>query len=541
LSCSKRDLSLVLIWTCLLGLPFLGKAFHIDEPLYLPVARHILSDPLHPYAFLFNWYGRGVPYAQINNTPPLLHYLLALDWKITGGGEWPMRLAFFPLDLIAAAALYLLAARFLSRPLLPVLIVIASPAYLINMEHLMAEKIVAAFAFSGLYALVRGVDEDDPSWYWGSAALLAGAAASKHSAGLFLAPALGYALQRGARPGRLLGYTALALSPLAAYLTWDRLGDRAVLGAAWQVTAQAFALPTARWSHKLRSILAFAGGCGVVTAAWPYFVRPVKGWRLALLLTAVVLLFSPVLDLAPVVRSADRALGATLACGAAWGFWQLFAGPRRRGWSLWAPWILGALLLVSLYWSVMARQVLFMIPPLVFASAEALEARLSEGRLRALYLVSLVCVAALSLTLARVDYRYAAMQKVMAGFAAAERPSPGRRVWCAGHWGLQYYMEREGASELDLAQGGWDAARPGDVVVVPSLNSNVLRPRRPVLADTRLVTLSYPVPLRLISGRVGEGGFYSNVSGFLPYSICSAPLDEFELVTILPPEKRTRP
>ncbi|MFA6317346.1 MAG: hypothetical protein WC943_08000, partial [Elusimicrobiota bacterium] len=141
----RTELAAVLAFAALLALPFLGKAWHADEPLYLPVARHILADPIHPFAFELNYYGRSVPYREINNTPPLIMYLLALGLKLTGGAEWAMRLAFLPFDLAAAAALYLLAARFLARPLLPVLITLVAPAYWINMGHLMPEKLVLAF------------------------------------------------------------------------------------------------------------------------------------------------------------------------------------------------------------------------------------------------------------------------------------------------------------------------------------------------------------------------------------------------------------
>ncbi|MFA6003335.1 MAG: glycosyltransferase family 39 protein, partial [Elusimicrobiota bacterium] len=204
----------VALFTLLVLAPFWGKAFHMDEPFFLAIARHILQDPWHPLAFDFNWYGRAVPMEAINNTPPILGYLLAGAWKLTGGREWAMRLCLFPLDLLSSCSLYLLAARFLKRPLLPVLIVLAAPAYMINMNHLMAEKLMAAFVFPALYAWVRGVDEDSPRWFWASAGLLAAALMSKYAAIFAVLPMATYAWRKGMPRARICAYLAAAALPV---------------------------------------------------------------------------------------------------------------------------------------------------------------------------------------------------------------------------------------------------------------------------------------------------------------------------------------
>lgn len=535
-----RELAIVAAFTCLAFLPFVGKAYHIDEPLFLAPARHILGDPLHPLDFEFNWYGRAVPMSEINNTPPLTLYALAAGLKLTGGAELPMRLLFLPFDLLAALSLYLLAARFLSRPLLPTLIVIASPAYLLSMTLLYPEKLMAAFGFLGLWALVKGVDEGSRAWYWISAVLLGGAALAKYAGILFFLPAAGFALQRGVPLRRLAIYLAAASSGLAAYFILDRVLGGGAVGSAWRVTSQASGMPWSDWAHKTRSVLAFAGGGGVVTAAWPLLspssLAPSPRRRLLVVgLGAVLILFAPYFDLAPIVRPIDRLTGILFSCGALLGFAGLFAGEacRMKGWALWAPWTLAVLLmLLFLYWSIMARLVAFMIPPLVFAMAERFESDWPARRLNRLYGASLVVVAALSLSLAWVDHRHAAVQKELSRGIAGDYLAQGRTVWCAGHWGLQYYLEKAGARMLDAAVGGWERVRPGDVVIVPKVNSNVLRPKSPVASDVTTVTVDHPLPLRLVSGWTGEGGFYSNVTGFLPYSLSREPVEEFSVVEV---------
>jgi len=252
-----------------------------------------------------------------------------------------------------------------------------------------------------------------------------------------------------------------------------------------------------------------------------------------LLLAGVLLLFVPALDPKPLVRPIDRWTGVVLASGAAYGLWGFFLGPRRRGWALWAPWALGILVLLALYWSVTARVVLFLLPPLVFGMAEIIEEGWEAQGLERFYRASLAATAALSLSLAVVDCRYAQAQKEMASQVARRYGASGSKIWCASHWGLQYYLERGGAEELDLDRGGWEMVRPGQVVVLSRANSNVLRPRKPLLSNVTRLSLESRIPLRLISAWTGEGGFYSNVSGFLPYSLSLEPLDEFTIVEAL--------
>ncbi len=102
---------------------------------------------------------------EINNNPPLSAYLFAVCLKLSSGREATMRFLLLPLDFIAAISLYGLATFFLRRPFWPTLAVVVSPAYAINMAHLMAEKPLVALTFSALYAHVRGIKAKDSRWY----------------------------------------------------------------------------------------------------------------------------------------------------------------------------------------------------------------------------------------------------------------------------------------------------------------------------------------------------------------------------------------
>lgn len=525
----SRGAGLCAVFAALLALPFLGKPFHVDEPFFLAVARHILADPLHPLAFEFNWYGRARPMAELNNTPPLLAYLVAGALKLGGGGEAATRLFFLPFDMLAAASLYGLAARLLKRPLLPVLVLLAGPGFALTMEHLMAEKLMAAFGFGALYMFVCGADDGDRRRLWAASLLLSLALLSKYAAVLFVVPLAAYGFARRLSLRALLLHLGLPFLPLAGWL----LLNAGAFSCAWRVTTQSVSLLPSAWSHRLRALLSFAGGTALAAAVWPFLAYRSRGRGFYVLSYGVLLLFIPFFDLAPVVRPFDRALGAALSWGAAWGLLRLLlarGGPER---ALWGPWAAAAAALCLLYWSVAARLVLFLLPPLVFSAARALEKSWEARRLWRLYAVTLTVSLALTAALAWTDLAYARTQRDIA--REIQAAAAGRRVWFAGQWGLKYYMERAGAVPLDAGRGGWEEVRPGDLVLVPTANANILKPARPARARVTARQVDWPVPLRLISAFGGEGGFYSSVTGFLPYSPSLEPLERFALVELEAP------
>src|SRR6476619_4627801 len=58
--------------------PFLNKAFHIDDPLFLWMAQQISMHPGDPYGFVVNWYVSNQPMFSIMQNPPLNSYYMAL-------------------------------------------------------------------------------------------------------------------------------------------------------------------------------------------------------------------------------------------------------------------------------------------------------------------------------------------------------------------------------------------------------------------------------------------------------------------------------
>src|SRR5438045_2561936 len=96
--------------------PFLNKAFHIDDPLFLWMAQQISQHPADPYGFSVNWYVSAKPMFSIMQNPPLNAYYIALAAKFLGWTELAMHGAFL---VPAAAAL----TKYIGISLVPLLAV----------------------------------------------------------------------------------------------------------------------------------------------------------------------------------------------------------------------------------------------------------------------------------------------------------------------------------------------------------------------------------------------------------------------------------
>jgi hypothetical protein len=467
--------------------------------------------------------------SAINNTPPVLGYLLAAALKLSGGGEFWTRALFLPFDLAAAWALLALAARFLKKPLWPVLMLLAGPAWLLNLPHVMAERLMAGFALPALWLAVVAADEDDARAFWGSAVLAALALLTKYNALFVIPPAVAYARSRGASWTRLAVWAAAALSGLALSQAWSWAAGANSLRAAWSATSGAAGMSWSAPSHRLRALLAFTGGLGLPWAFWGARLRP--GRRAALTSAAAcALLFAPWFDLGP-VGPLDRLAGFLFAWGACVSAWSLARGARGRGFWLFAPWIAAVAALQLVYWAVVARFVVFLLPALAFGLWERLET-LAPERAERWGRAGFAAALALGACLAAVDRTYSGAQRRAAAEAFA-RVRPGATVWFCGHWGLQEYMLAAGARQLDADRGGWDQARPGDLVVVSAVNTNRIPPGRTRLSNTTIVDVESVLPLRHMGDWKREGGFYSSGMGFLPWSFSKGAVDTFTFVELL--------
>jgi hypothetical protein len=94
-----------------IGLLNVAKPVHVDDTLYLTIARQIVSHPLDPYGGTINWQQVPEPTYRVSISPPLLSYMYALVLAVAGENVFLLHVTLIPWTLVACWALYRLGER----------------------------------------------------------------------------------------------------------------------------------------------------------------------------------------------------------------------------------------------------------------------------------------------------------------------------------------------------------------------------------------------------------------------------------------------
>ena len=141
-------------------LPFIDKAFHIDDPLFLWTARHIQDRPLDFYRFNVNWYWSEMPMASVTKNPPLAAYYLAGITSLFGWSEPVLHLAFLVWPVGVVLGTYQLATAFGTRPTLATLATLWTPVFLVSSSNVMCDAMMLCFWMWAVVFWERGLRED---------------------------------------------------------------------------------------------------------------------------------------------------------------------------------------------------------------------------------------------------------------------------------------------------------------------------------------------------------------------------------------------
>lgn len=474
---SLRVMGLLAAVTAACLLPFVNKAYHIDDPLFVWVARRIVHAPFDFYGFQVNWYGYAQPISEVVKNPPLFAYWLALAGWFGGWREWVMHVAGLVFSVGAVLGSYQVGRVLGARPALAALLTLFTPVFLISATQVMCDVPMLCLWLWGIYFWICGERLGDARRLW-LAALLVGLCALTKYFGAALIPLLGvYSVARNGRPtGRLLPLL-LPVTLLLGYqaLTWRQYGVGLFADAArYAVAARA----VQRAPLALIRGLIFTGGCLVsLLAVGPLLWRgrglPAWGGGVAAVLAlAASRACGPAAwrESLGVGRAAFPVMALFLVAGC--GVAVLAVAEWRRSPTaeslLLLLWAAGTFVFgVWVNWSLNGRSLLPLAPS--FALLVARRARADAERVPPLrWAAALLIAAAVAFVPARADERHAHCTRAAAGRILDRFSGSGGTVWFQGHWGFQYYMEEGGAKALDNKRL---ALRPGDVVVVPQNNA----------------------------------------------------------------------
>jgi 4-amino-4-deoxy-L-arabinose transferase-like glycosyltransferase len=514
-------------------LPFVDKAFHIDDTLFLWTARQIIERPWDFYGFQANWDGTLAAAPEIIKNPPVAAFYMALAGWLGGFSERTLHLAFMFPAFLAVWGTYALGRRMSSMPLLAAVLALATPAFIVSSTTLMCDVLMVAFWVWAVFFWVKGVEDGSNLSLFLSGALIALASLTKYF-GISLIPLLAaYSLLNGRKGLGALPFLIIPAAALAGYNLYTEF----LYGTGLLLDASSYSAHIAGGAERLdRAIvgLVFAGGCALTALFFLPFV-----WGIKAIIPGIALIAGGAVYLV-----SRKSLGAAeLWTGSfGWGYAAQLAVfgaagigifllalvdflRKRDAFSvLLGLWVAGTFAFTVFFnWTVNGRSILPMVPAVGILLARAAEdAR--PGKLR--LLVPIALSLAVSLLVTWADYRLAGSARDAAKTIANKYASGPGQLWFQGHWGFQYYLEAKGAKPID-----WKNSRvtPGDAIAFPFNNTGLH-----LLPDDRFSVgedFKYtPSPI-VSTMTLGPGaGFYASEWGPLPFMLFPANDERYQVL-----------
>jgi len=528
-----RSAAPALLLATIILIPFLNKAFTIDDTVFLFEARHALMDPLHPTAFDMTWFHAPDRVSRIVPTGPVMAWLL-IPSVLAGGAEWlahAVQLVLLCIAIFSTVSLALRLGLTSAWATASGLILVAMPAVLG----------MAGTAMPDVPAMTLGVV--------GIERLIAWREDRRLHQGILAALLLGFAPLARAHLVALLGVAILLLirdlftratwkkslwvhwPPIAAatfvtlmltiitrdstpgagniaqaairYSSIHQLASNSVAFAIHWVLAMAFALPwiALRWRPILRRYWVLLGstvGAALLLrlahqADAPYWLVPVAGLGVAVLVDVLV-------------DSVQRRDGMQLTLG----LWLLLPLPT------------------AIYLHLPSKFLLASAPAAAILVARAMAERPRVGR--GVMVVTVALGISLGVGILRADSAFSGFGRTAASTLIAPAVATGHRVWYVGHWGFQWYAEKAGARYF-TSTPPYPAIND---LVVSSLNSEPSLELEEMDVLVRLRRIEDRRPGGRVMSREAGSGFFSNTWGYLPWAWGDDIIDAFDLWVVKP-------
>jgi hypothetical protein len=464
-------------------LPFSGKAFHIDDPLFVWTAQQMAHHPFNPYGFRLVWYVSDMPMSAITKNPPLSSYYGALIGIVAGWSERAWHFGFLLPALAVVLGTYHLAQRFTSSPLIAAAATLFAPGFLVSATGEMCDVMMLALWIWAVIFWLRGIDSGKSLHFVVSSVLIAACALTKYFGAslILLLPACSLVQRR--RLGAWVWYLFIPVAGLVAYQLWTKaLYGRGLL---WDAAQYARSPEHVDQPSRLISGLvglSFLGGCALPVLFFSPFLWNRRQLILGSVAAALAGLAVGMRWLLPLIHDPRQHwvwIGAQFAFYFAGGISVLRLviadyrkHSRKQGYAdsiLLALWVLGTFLFAAfLNWTVNARSIL----PLIPAAAILLARRLDENEIRVAstrwstlkLVVPLALSAMISLAIAWGDTALADSARGMASIIHGQTQNQAGSILFEGHWGFQYYMQQLGARPVEYDKF---AFQTGDLVVTP--------------------------------------------------------------------------
>ncbi len=525
-----------LLLATLVLIPFLDKAYTVDDTVFLFEARHVLSDPVHPTAFVMTWNEKPERVSRLVPTGPVMAWLLA-PTALAGGAEWLAHATQVVMLWLAILATVSFARQLGLQgpwPAVSGLVLVAMPAVLAMAGTAMPDVPAMALGVAGMERLVVWREKRRFSAAL-LAALLLGLAPLTRThlilllgvgTILLLGPKLSLAALRGRYSSVLPLVAALLITGAGYVLTRDpdpgagNIASAAIRYSSLslsRVTGNVVALPI-HW------VLVMAFGLPWLALRWRTIIQnrfvlytAAAGTLISALTFAVTSHFSIALSI--IAGLGIAALGDLISDGwrrrdsvqVALGLWLLIALPAM------------------FYANLPPKYLVASAPAAALLIARELASRKGLGSWL-VFSITIILGTCLGIAILRADATFSNLGRRAAAELVAPNVAAGKRVWFVGHWGFQWYAENAGARHATITP---PYPSPGDLMVVSIASAVSVRVLE--LMDSQFPNMVLVASIedsrpggRLMNKRLGAG-FYSNISGYWPWVWSDSVVDQYTL------------
>lgn len=538
-----RDIFIIILVAAAFSLPFIDQAFHIDDTNFLYITKQILNDPLRPYSFDINWRGTDERAFDILANPPLCPYYYALVIKTFGESECVLHGACLVFIVMCVVFMYFLARRFTQNPLISTLLLISTPAFMVMSHTIMPDIALLAFYLAGITLFIYGIDNKNTRFLILSGLCMGLASLARYS-GLtifFVAAMYLVFVSREITKKALIPFVTGGL----IFCVWC-LHNIIFYKKMHFLAASSFQLVTLTPEDvfcKIEALLVYAGSATLffIFFIYGFFKKEYKS--AFLILAAACLYFAGVASMRYGVSLLQIFLIAVFMLSCAYFFFVAVdriikepAGPVRREYVFLLAWVFFIILFTSTVYFAAVKHILLFLPALIILFV--VMAGNFLGRKAKFYISLAFIMTALSgLFISYADFKYADVYRDFAVKSAKKYKTSQNSVWFAGHWGFQYYMEKNGFKTLSYPG---NFLLKGDVLIVPELTME--HEMFPQTLQNRLLlsgSCEYNsfLPVRVVNKRLNIN-FYSNKMlgcnpGFLPYCFSCDRLERFMVYEVI--------
>jgi hypothetical protein len=593
----KKAVGLLALLVLLTTVPFLKRAYFVDDFYFVTIARGILQHPLRPYDFRSDDAGiqtigweRGQLPRMVN--PLLFHYYLAAVIKLFGDASWKLRASTLLFSLVSVWSAYFLGKRFVSHPLAAASLLAITPAYWLTSYSLLIDSGLIAFFLFSLLLFFDGLDQRSVRKILWAGLFMGLTMLVKYVGALVIVLAFLWQLleksRRTWRPGYLCYFIAGAVMLLWGawnIATYGQMHFLAALPRGFHSTSHAglvllglfvvgFSWPTEKFAKKIPVDLLVLGAAAVWLTMGLAHSASLQGWVESFYLDKILVLGSFIggctafLWIAPALlarlrsrafleliavtvllfvafhsRVGGYSLGESLMLGffiaAAAAFLilansYLLTGYRPERIFLFGWIMIGIIELITVMPWTAGRYLLIILPPLCWAFQLIVES-LSPKVWQGAWLLT----ALTGLSLAYSDYTQANTIKQLAHVLAAhseelEKLSNHKEH----HW--YYLADTFDGSQPYLMPLGWENVfpfqtfQPGDLFLKSHYRKSSWWKMDHPERFKLIMTDSVDSVLPLrVMDVPASAGFYASCWGALPFAITNHPLERFELYQVV--------